>query len=71
MKQYDVEGYDRPLLLSEEHAEEIGASEHVETGQPKPSAGKAEWVAYAETRGADPDDAAASTKRQLVELYGE
>lgn len=37
MKLYDVEGYDRPLLLSEEHAEQIGATEHVEPEDKPPA----------------------------------
>lgn len=32
-KLYDVEGHDRPLRLSPEHAEAIGATPHVAAGE--------------------------------------
>jgi hypothetical protein len=37
--------------------------------RPSPSAGKAAWVAYAESRGMDHDDAAKLTRDQLVERF--
>ena len=44
--------------------------ETVEPQVPAVSASKAEWVDYAVTCGADRDEAAASTKDQLIEQYG-
>lgn len=38
--------------------------------RPAKSANKPEWVAYAISQGADPDEAGAATKDQLVEIYG-
>lgn len=38
--------------------------------RPKDYAPKPEWVAYAVSQGADPDDAENATKAELVELYG-
>jgi len=71
MKLYDVPGYDRPLMLSEEHAELIGGTEHelVET-MPAKSATKAEWASYAVTRGADPAVAEATSRADLIAQYG-
>lgn len=37
---------------------------------PARSAAKAEWVGWAVASGADPDDAEAMTKSDLIELYG-
>ena len=47
------------------------AAEHAESGEPPAaSARKAEWVAYAAAQGADPAEAEAMTKEQLVAAYG-
>lgn len=37
---------------------------------PAKSANKPEWVAYAISQGADPDEAKAATKGDLVDIYG-
>lgn len=39
--------------------------------RPSLNTNKAEWVEYAVARGADPGEANALTKAQLIELYGE
>lgn len=38
--------------------------------RPKDTASKASWVAWAITQGADPDEAAAATKAELIEAHG-
>jgi hypothetical protein len=72
MKLYDVEGNDQPLMLSEEHAELIGATEHdlADEAMPARTASKAAWVAWAVGYGADPAVADASTKADLIAQYG-
>jgi hypothetical protein len=40
------------------------------TEKPPVSALKAEWVGWAVAQGADPDDAEAATKQDLIEKYG-
>lgn len=71
MKLYDVDGYDYPLRLSDEHAELIGATEHVvETQQPKRSANRQAWVDYALSQGGDPIVVSESTRSALIEQYG-
>lgn len=72
MKLYDVEGYDQPLMLSEEHAALIGATEHdpVTELMPARTASKAAWVGWAISSGADPAVADASTKADLIAQYG-
>lgn len=40
------------------------------TEQPVKTAPKAEWVGWAVSQGADPEDAEGMTKADLVELYG-
>lgn len=70
MNLYDVDGYDRPLLLSEEHAEAIGATLHQPSEQPKANAAVAEWRDYAIGQGADPEGVEAMTRAQIIEAYG-
>lgn len=71
MKLYDVAGHDRPLLLSEEHAELIGATEHeLVTETPSRNANKPAWVAYAVAQGNDPAVAEAMTRAELIEQFG-
>lgn len=41
------------------------------TERPAVNANKAEWVAWAIVQGANPDDAEAMTKTDLVEKYGQ
>lgn len=41
-----------------------------EDARPLRAASKAEWVDYAVSKGADPEEAAALSKVELVELYG-
>lgn len=40
------------------------------TEAPKPSAAKDKWVAWAIASGADPEEAAAATKQDLIDAYG-
>lgn len=71
MRYYDVQGYDRPLFLSEEHAELIGAKEHATvTSLPTKNASVQEWRDYALTQGADAGAVEAQTRAQLIETYG-
>lgn len=71
MKLYDVAGHDWPLLLSEEHAELLGATEHEPvTEMPSRSASKAAWVAFAVAQGNDPVVAEAMTRADLIEQLG-
>jgi hypothetical protein len=71
MKLYDVDGYDTPLRLSEEHAELIGAKEHdLPAAAPSRSAAKAAWADYAVGQGADPAYAESATRAELIEQYG-
>jgi len=46
------------------------AEDDASPARPKDYAAKAEWVAYAVTQGADPDEAEAMTKAELVDQYG-
>lgn len=59
-KLYNVEGVDRPLRLSDEHAERIGAklyepptekADDQADDRPKANATKDEWVAWATSKG--------------------
>ncbi|MFD7157957.1 hypothetical protein ACFV9C_25370 [Kribbella sp. NPDC059898] len=70
MKLYDVDGSDRPLMLTAEHAELIGATEHEPVSMPAATARKSEWVAFAVASGADPAVADATSKAELIEQYG-
>lgn len=70
MRLYDVDGYDQPLMLSEEHAELIGATEHEPVSLPAETAPKRSWVDYAVAQGADPAVADATTKADLIAQYG-
>lgn len=70
MKLYDVDGYDAPRMLSEEHAELIGATEHVAVARPTRNASKGDWTDYAIAQGADPIALDAMTRTQIVEQYG-
>lgn len=71
MRYYHVDGYDHPLLLSEAHADLLGATEvGTSTKPPARSASKAEWIDYAITQGADPLLADTATRAELIELYG-
>lgn len=71
MKLYDVEGHEYPLMLSEEHAEIIGAIEHVvESEKPAQRASKADWASYALGQGADPELVDGMTRAELIENWG-
>lgn len=70
MKLYDVKGHDSPLMLSEEHAELIGATEHIAVSVPARSALKSEWIDFAVSKGGDPLDLDGLTKSEIVEQYG-
>lgn len=72
-KHYEVKGYDRPLRLSEEHAARLGGTEvgAPDPNRPSPSAKKADWVEYAETKGMPAEDAEAHTRAELIEQFGE
>lgn len=71
MNLYDVPGYDTPLLLSEEHAELIGATPHRSAPRPKANGSAAEWRDYAVSQGADPVALEGMTRAQIIEAYGE
>lgn len=71
MRYYDVAGHDRPLFLSEEHAELLGAKEHrLPSARPALNASKGEWVDYAVAQGANMEAAEAATRASLIEAYG-
>jgi len=71
MKLYDVDGYDRPLRLSEEHAALLGATEHDGVILvPARNAPKAEWLDYAVAVGGDPAFVGSLTKADLIDPYG-
>lgn len=71
MNYYDVPGYDRPLFLSEEHAELIGGKLHEVTAtQPSRNATRAEWADYALAQGADPASVDTMTRTQLIDTFG-
>lgn len=71
MKLYDVDGYDRPLLLSEDHAELLGATPHAVISEtPARNGTVAEWRDFALSQGADPEAAQTMTRAQLIESYG-
>lgn len=68
---YDVNGYPRPLRLSPEHAEVLGATPHAVPAQaPGNRASKAEWVDYALGQGADAATVDGLTRAQLIASYG-
>lgn len=56
--------------LDEGQIEVVDGSAVSEAGPPAKTAPKADWVAFAVTKGADADEAEALTKQELVELYG-
>lgn len=71
MRFYDVPGHDRPLMLSEEHAEVLGATEHRTTQQrPNRAASKQDWADYAVGMGADPTVVETMTRANLIDQYG-
>lgn len=67
-----------PVHVDNPAAQEIretaaAAEQHdvgTDSGPPAKSANKPEWVAYAITRGADPDEAGSATKDELIDTYG-
>lgn len=59
-----------PRLAREATREERAATEDQESGAPKASANKPEWVAYAIAQGMDADEANAAKKVELVERFG-
>lgn len=51
--------------------ERLSGDQHVAVGEPPTqSANKSAWVDYAVSQGAEPDDAEAMTKAELVQTYG-
>lgn len=71
MRYFNVAGTDRPLLLSDEHAELIGATEvSTRAVRPNKAAAKSEWVDYAVGTGADPTVAESMTRADLIARYG-
>lgn len=73
MKLYDVDGHDQPLMLSDEHAELIGATEHAAEHadeRPTRNALKSEWIDYAISQGGDPAVVESMTRVEIVEQYG-
>lgn len=72
MNLYDVDGYNRPLLLSPEHADLLDADAHKgHTATPGRNAAKSAWIGHAVDLGVDPAVAEAMTKAQLIDAYGE
>ncbi|MBU8833605.1 hypothetical protein [Mycolicibacterium goodii] len=60
-------------LLDLGMVEKLGAAPEPEVadgGMPLRAAPKADWVKYAVTKGADPVEAEALNKTELIELYG-
>lgn len=53
-----------------ETGEQAGDEPAEPSQKPAPSANKATWVEWAVSQGADPDEAAKSSKADLVEAYG-
>lgn len=70
MNLYDVPGYDRPLRLSEEHAELLGATLHAEVQPPARNASAQEWRDYATSRGVAPEALEGMTRAALIQTYG-
>jgi hypothetical protein len=70
MKLYDVDGYDKPLRISDEHAALIGATEHVMRSKPQRTARLADWREYAIELGVEPSIAEQMTRKQIIETYG-
>lgn len=68
---YDVPGYARPLRLSADHAEALGGTEVQPVERPNKTATKAAWVEYAVSQGADPANAEAVTRADLIARYGD
>lgn len=57
---------------AQEVAETADAADQtdVDLAEPKHNAGKPEWVAYAISKGADPDEAGRTSRADLIEAYG-
>lgn len=71
MKLYDVPGHDRPLMLSDAHAELLEATPHEATPQPGRNASADAWREWVIGRGVDPDAVALLTRTEIIESYGE
>lgn len=50
--------------------EAAGPADGAPPSKPAPSSPKGEWVGWAVSCGADPEEAAASTKQDLIDAYG-
>lgn len=48
---------------------EAGPVDEVPVARPAVNASKADWVTWAVSQGADPDEAEASTKQQLIDMF--
>lgn len=70
MKLYDVPGYDRPLLLSEDHGASLQASTTPDPGLPARNASADLWRDYAATQGADREWVGSWTRAELIAAYG-
>lgn len=53
-----------------EYVEPIGDQPSADDGPPKHAAPKAAWVDFAISKGADPDEAEATAKADLIAQYG-
>lgn len=71
MRLFDVDGHDKPLLLSDEHAEILSAKPHrVVRDKPVRSANKQTWADYALAQGADPSLVETQTRAELIDSWG-
>lgn len=71
MKLYDVPGHDEPLTLSDEHAEIIGAIEHVDVeAMPTRNANKQAWIDYALSQGAHVATLEQMTRTEIIDAWG-
>lgn len=67
---YDVESVDHPLVITHEHAEEIGAKLHEPDGGPKPGS-KAALVEQAEELGLSTDGTKAELEARIADALAD
>lgn len=63
----------RERFLAEGFVEEVDAADEPPAGDGKPprkTAPQGDWAVYAISKGADPQEASASSRQDLIELYG-
>lgn len=58
------------VATTDDEVAETEPDEPEDDGPPTHSAAKADWLAWAIAQGADPDEAAAATKAELIDTYG-